>query len=106
MICRAHPASFADSAARQAPRRAPTDRQVTVGDLVGDRVDVAAPIARARRRLLRADAELGQRARRSGIEATRVGVKATTMEGLGFIGRGEGIAALASATVLLPGRAT
>ncbi len=36
------------------------------------------------------------------IDVTRVGVKATTMEGLGFVGRREGIAALASATILLP----
>ena len=39
-----------------------------------------------------------------GIEAARIGIKATTMEGLGFIGRGEGIAAMASATVLIPAR--
>jgi 2-C-methyl-D-erythritol 4-phosphate cytidylyltransferase/2-C-methyl-D-erythritol 2,4-cyclodiphosphate synthase len=38
----------------------------------------------------------------AGISAGRVGVKATTMEQLGFVGRREGMAAIATATIRLP----
>jgi 2-C-methyl-D-erythritol 4-phosphate cytidylyltransferase/2-C-methyl-D-erythritol 2,4-cyclodiphosphate synthase len=49
-----------------------------------------------------ADAMRARLAELMGIPLTRVSVKATTTERLGFTGRGEGIAAQAAATLLLP----
>ena len=48
------------------------------------------------------DAMRANIARLAGIDASRVAVKATTSEKLGFTGRGEGIVAYATVTVRLP----
>ena len=48
------------------------------------------------------DAMKANLAKALGIPVQRVGVKATTNERMGFIGRGEGIAAMAVASVELP----
>jgi 2-C-methyl-D-erythritol 2,4-cyclodiphosphate synthase len=39
----------------------------------------------------------------TGLPTSRIGIKATTNEAIGFVGRGEGIAALAIAAVEMPG---
>jgi 2-C-methyl-D-erythritol 4-phosphate cytidylyltransferase/2-C-methyl-D-erythritol 2,4-cyclodiphosphate synthase len=36
-----------------------------------------------------------------GLESERVSIKATTMERMGFVGREEGMGAMATATVIL-----
>jgi len=56
-------------------------------------------IAEAPKILPHRDAMRSNLAAALGISPARVGIKATTNEGMGFIGRGEGIAAMAVAQV-------
>ena len=56
-------------------------------------------IAEAPRLATHAPAIAAELARALGVEADFVGVKAKTNEGMGFIGRGEGLAVIAVATV-------
>jgi 2-C-methyl-D-erythritol 4-phosphate cytidylyltransferase / 2-C-methyl-D-erythritol 2,4-cyclodiphosphate synthase len=60
-------------------------------------------LAEAPRIAPHADAMRARMAALLGTAPARVAVKATTMERMGFVGRGEGIAALATATIALPG---
>lgn len=72
------------------------DRGGMIGHLDATLICEAPKIGSYRERMRARIAEI------CGIEIGRVGVQATTNEGLGFLGRGEGIAAMATATIRLP----
>ena len=59
-------------------------------------------IAQAPKLMPHAEAMKANIARALGLDVKKVGLKATTNEHMGFIGRGEGIAAMAVASVNLP----
>lgn len=62
----------------------------------------SALVAEAPKVLPHAQAMKENISRALGLRPERVGIKATTNETMGFVGRGEGMAALASASVLMP----
>lgn len=62
----------------------------------------SAMIAEAPRVLPHAAAMKENIAQALGLPVARIGIKATTNETMGFVGRKEGIAALASASVMMP----
>ena len=59
-------------------------------------------VAEAPKVLPHADAMKENIAAALGVSTGQIGIKATTNETMGFVGRNEGIAALASAMVYLP----
>ena len=59
-------------------------------------------VAEAPRVLPHADAMKANIAAALGVTTGQIGIKATTNETMGFVGRKEGIAALASAMVYVP----
>jgi 2-C-methyl-D-erythritol 2,4-cyclodiphosphate synthase len=82
---------FLEEAARQIARRK------------GDIVNVDATIIAQQPKVYPHIAEMKTRiAAALGVSERQIGVKATTNEGMGFIGREEGIAAMAVASVELP----
>lgn len=82
---------FLQEAAKQVARRG--GRIVNVdATLIGERPKIGPHVPAMRERIAAA----------LGIAVAKVGVKATTNEGLGFLGREEGISAMAVASVDLP----
>lgn len=82
---------FLQEAAKQVARRG--GRIVNIdATLIGERPKIGPHVPAMRERIAAA----------LGIAVAKVGVKATTNEGLGFLGREEGISAMAVASVDLP----
>lgn len=92
-----------------------TDERYRDADSIGLLSDVAARLQAAGMEIVNIDATVVMEAPKLaphreaiqetiggaiGVEGGRVNVKATTGEGMGFVGRGEGVAALAIATLL------
>ena len=73
---------------------------VTLGNLYGRVVNVDATVICEEPRIGPHAAQMAARLGDAlGVEAGRVNVKGTTNEGMGFLGRGEGIAAIAIAMI-------
>jgi 2-C-methyl-D-erythritol 4-phosphate cytidylyltransferase/2-C-methyl-D-erythritol 2,4-cyclodiphosphate synthase len=80
-------------------RKAKTMVDEACGQIISVDVTLLAEIPKLNGRREEIQARISQEL---GIPQRRINIKATTMEGLGAIGRSEGIAAMATATVALP----